>query len=114
MTTPNDVELIRQWWALDRDEDVTGVSGTGRVGYVLDLPGFGVLLVWDTAWATIGFYPDRQALIEIHGNGGTTRVTRLDPDDDGDGEAIARARDLLFKVGHRAYTTLAVATTRLP
>lgn len=112
MTTPNDPELIRQWWALDRDEDISGTSGKGRVAYALDLPGFGVLLVWDTAWVTVDWRPDLETLRLIHGHDGATRLTPLDPETDRD--AINRARDLLVKVGHRAYTTLAVATTRLP
>lgn len=113
MTTPNaDLDLIRSWWALDRDEDVSGVSGTGRVAYALDLPGFGALVLWDTRWKTVDFRESLENVAEISGHGGATRLTPLDPETDA--EAIDRARTLLAQVGHRAYTTLAVATTRLP
>lgn len=112
MTTPNDAELIRSWWALDRDADVSGVSGTGRVAYALDLPGFGALVFWDSRWKTVDFRESLEQVAEISGHGGATRLTKLEPEADAD--AIERARTLLADVGHRAYTTLAVATTRLP
>jgi hypothetical protein len=112
VTTPNDVALIRSWWALDRDADVSGVSGTGRVAYALDLPGFGTLVLWDTRWKTVDFRESLAQVAEISGHGGATRLTPLDPD--ADAAAIERARTMLADVGHRAYATLAVATTRLP
>jgi hypothetical protein len=112
VTTPNDAETVRSWWALDRDADVSGVSGTGRVAYALDLPGFGALVLWDTKWKTIDFRESLENVAEISGHGGSTRLTPLDPHADAD--AIERARTLLADVGQRAYTTLAVATTRLP
>lgn len=114
MSTPNaaSADLIGRYFALDRDADISGISGNGRVAYALDLPGFGALLAWDTQWPTVDFRPSMAILESIHGHNGATRITPLHPDTDA--EAIERARTLLREVGPQAFTTLSVALARLP
>ncbi len=68
-----------RFWALDRDEDVSGISGSGRIAYAIQLA-TGVLLVWDTDWVTVDWRPDMATLEAIHGHGGATRIVPLDED----------------------------------
>ena len=67
-------------FVLARDEDVSGVSGTGIVaeGVVFD-DGVAVLR-WRGAWPTSVVFHDRglDAVREIHGHGGKTRVVVID------------------------------------
>lgn len=66
------------WYALDRDVDHTGISGTGRIAYAMELPhGRGVWVLWNTGVRTAGWYPDLATVTEIHGHNGATRITRL-------------------------------------
>jgi hypothetical protein len=98
------------YYALDRDTDVSGVSDTGRVAYALDF-GKGVLLVWDTQWATVDWRRDMATLEQIHGHGGLTRVTPLTGDEGADGRA--RADELLRAVHQQAAATFAIADVYL-
>jgi hypothetical protein len=99
-----------RFWALDRDEDVSGVSGTGRKAYVieaLDYPG--CLLVWDTSWVTVDWRPSMEVLEAIHGHDGRTRFTPLDDAP----EARERALTLWRQVQHRATATFEAAQSEL-
>jgi hypothetical protein len=85
MTTTLPAELRYNWYALRRNEDITGISGTGTVAYVLHLDdntySRGALMFWDTSWATIGWYPDLDTLADIHGHDGRTVIERIKPDE---------------------------------
>jgi hypothetical protein len=60
---------------LQRNEDETGVSGTGRVaeGVVFSRTGMAVMH-WLTHYESIGVYPSIEELIAIHGHAGRTVV----------------------------------------
>ena len=65
---------------LHRDEDVTGVSGTGVVAEgVIFRDGVGAVR-WLTEWPTSAVFHDRgqEAIEHIHGHGGKTRVVWID------------------------------------
>lgn len=65
---------------LHRDEDVTGISGTGLVAEgVVFRDGVGCLR-WLTEWPTSVVFYDRgeEAIEAIHGHGGKTRIVWLD------------------------------------
>lgn len=94
-----------RYYALDRDVDVSGVSGTGRKGYVIEMVEYGVLLVWDTDHHTVDWRPDMAAVHSIHGHDGKTRFTPVDDDED----AVAAAHALLGKVYVAACATLEAA-----
>lgn len=66
-------------YALERDRDVSGISGIGRVAYAIEMSA-GVLLVWDTEWATIDWRPDMTVLEAIHGHDGATRIVPVGRD----------------------------------
>lgn len=63
---------------LKRDEDVTGVSGTGVVAEGVVFTTGWVALTWLTAVNSLVFYPDIQNVIDIHGHDGKTQVLFID------------------------------------
>lgn len=66
---------------LHRDEDVTGVSGTGVVAEGVAFSNGGpVALRWMSEWPTSVVFHDRgiESLEAVHGHGGRTRIVWLD------------------------------------
>jgi hypothetical protein len=59
---------------LERDEDVSGVSGTGVVAYGLMCDDGTVLLHWDTVVKSDVVYRSVADLMTIVGHGGRTRL----------------------------------------
>lgn len=59
---------------LVRNEDETGVSGTGDVAGGVIWPDGKVAMRWFTNTASTAFYDSIEAVEEIHGHGGKTRV----------------------------------------
>jgi len=70
MLMPNDFRRFH----LNRLEDATGTSGLGVVAHGCEFSNGWCALVWDTAVASIGFYPSIEAVKTIHGHDGKTRV----------------------------------------
>jgi hypothetical protein len=64
---------------LVREEDETGVSGTGVVAYGVVFPDGNAVLRWDTKVNSTVFYDSLADLETIHGHGGKTVVRWLDP-----------------------------------
>ena len=96
-TDPVDVT----YYALDRDVDLSGVSSTGRVAYVIASP-TGVVVVWNGEWGTLDWRPTMAAVEAIHGHNGATRITPLaDQPDERD-----RARSMFLERAHPATETL--------
>ena len=58
-----------------RDEDVSGISGTGRVGDVAVFPNGKVVVAWDTPQriSTVVIYDSLEDAQKIHGHSGKTR-----------------------------------------
>lgn len=63
---------------LERDEDVTGISGVGTVAYGVQFPDGTIVLRWDTKVRSTVFYDSIEDVITITGHGGRTRVVWLD------------------------------------
>lgn len=61
---------------LERDEDATGVSGTGVVAEGVEFSDGVVALRWTSAWPTSVVFHERgmASVAAVHGHGGTTRV----------------------------------------
>lgn len=65
---------------LHRDQDVSGVSGTGVVAEGVEFTDGTVALRWCSEWPTSVVFHDRgmEAVEAIHGHGGATRIVWLD------------------------------------
>jgi hypothetical protein len=59
---------------LERDADVSGVSGTGVVAFGCEFPDGTIVLRWDTQVASTVFYSALRDLELIVGHGGRTRI----------------------------------------
>lgn len=68
---------------LHRDEDPTGVSGTGVVAEGVAFEDGPVVVRWLSAFPTSVVFHDRgvESLIAVHGHGGRTRIVWLDPEE---------------------------------
>jgi hypothetical protein len=75
-STPN----LPRAFVLNRDEDVTGVSGTGIVAWGVEFPDGVVALRWKSAWPTSVVFHDRgmEGIEAVHGHGGKTQVLWTD------------------------------------
>lgn len=74
--------MAHRRFVLMRDEDVTGVSGTGVVAEGVHWTEADVVaLRWTSAWPTSVVFHERGiASVEaVHGHGGKTRIVWLDP-----------------------------------
>ena len=66
-------------FVLDRDVDVTGVSGTGVVAQGVEFSDGVVCLRWTSKWpSSVVFYDGIDALLHVSGHDGRTRVRFLD------------------------------------
>lgn len=65
-------------FALRRDEDLTGVSGTGIVAEGVEFWDGKVVMRWRSLTASTAIYDSVQHVEEIHGHEGRTRVCWLD------------------------------------
>lgn len=59
---------------LERDEDVSGVSGTGIVARGVIFPDGSCVLRWDTVVRSTVFYDSIEDVEKITGHGGRTRI----------------------------------------
>lgn len=59
---------------LERDDDVSGVSGIGRVAEGVEFPDGTVVLQWNTVVKSLVVYQSVEDLTHIVGHGGRTRV----------------------------------------
>ncbi|MET9262397.1 hypothetical protein [Amycolatopsis sp. NPDC004079] len=65
-------------FALERDADVTGVSGTGRVADGVVWPDGKVTIAWRGEHASIVIWPDLKSALAVHGHDGATRAVFID------------------------------------
>lgn len=72
--------LTAKRFELHRDEDVTGVSGTGVVAEGIEFSDGVVALRWVTEWPTSVVFHDKgmASVDHVHGHTGKTRVVFLD------------------------------------
>lgn len=75
-------DRIRRFY-LQRDEDQTGVSGTGRVAEGVVWSNGWVSMMWLTDTWSLVTYPDLASVRKIHGHGGRTRI-EFEPGDEPD------------------------------
>ena len=70
-------DQTRRFW-LVRDEDVTGISGTGVVCWGVRFPDGKVVTRWNGEIAQVSVWESIEDVEAIHGHQGTTRVEWLD------------------------------------
>jgi len=61
-----------------REEDESGVSGTGRVAEGVEFENGKVVIQWLSHKASFGIYDNIKNFKDIHGHNGKTRVVWLD------------------------------------
>jgi len=64
---------------LHRDEDETGISGTGIVAEGVEFSNGTVAFTWLTHQHCVNIYSSMKTVEEIHGHGGKTRIVYVDP-----------------------------------
>lgn len=70
--------MIRRFY-LDRKEDPTGTSGTGRIAEGCVFSNGWVAMTWLTAVTSVAFYPSIENIEHIHGHNGATVIVFEDP-----------------------------------
>jgi hypothetical protein len=70
--------MVRQF-RLVRDEDVSGVSGTGVVAEGVIFSTGKVVLSWCSEYRSVTVYDTLSDLQKVHGHEGRTRIEWLDP-----------------------------------
>lgn len=77
---------IGKRFELHRDEDVSGISGTGFVAHGYVLPTKSAVVMWHGENPSIVYWPKGMASVEkIHGHEGRTRILFDGPDPREDG-----------------------------
>lgn len=71
-------EIVASRFQLRRDEDVTGVSGTGTVADGVLWPDGTVSMRWRGARPSIVFWSSILDAMDVHGHDGRTRFVYLD------------------------------------
>ncbi len=66
-------------FALHRDLDVSGVSGTGIVAYGVEFPDGTCATRWNAARAQTCCWTSIDDVVHVHGHGGATRLVWIDP-----------------------------------
>lgn len=76
----NYLSKIKRFYFL-RNEDESGVSGTGIVATGVEFPSGQVTIEWSASPVkSITFYPNVEAAISIHSHGGKTVLKWIDQD----------------------------------
>lgn len=74
---------------LHREEDESGVSGTGLVAQAVEFDCGKVALTWISNFGTVAVYDNLLVVKKLHGHEGKTRVVFLDKDDHEEDQSIA-------------------------
>lgn len=61
-------------YSMQRHRDVTGISGAGPVGTVVEFDDGTTVLHWDTATPSTTVYTDLRHITELHGHSGATTL----------------------------------------
>ena len=68
-------------FCLQRDVDVSGVSGSGVVAEGVEFSNGSVALSWLSTYSSTVFYDNIKTLEHIHGHSGSTRIIWIDKGD---------------------------------
>lgn len=64
-----------------RSEDLSGVSGIGRVAEGIEFADGTCVIKWISAKSSIGIYDNDKVLLSIHGHEGRTKIEYVDPEE---------------------------------
>lgn len=76
-------------FVLQRDEDESGVSGTGIVAEGVELSSGQVVLTFRSMVSAVSIYHSIKAVKEIHGHEGKTKIVWIDCEDNEDEDGPA-------------------------
>jgi hypothetical protein len=65
---------------LQREEDETGISGTGTVVEGVEFSNGRVAIMWLSPYQCMSFHDNIKCIMELHGHGGKTRLVYIDSD----------------------------------
>jgi len=85
-------------FVLQRDEDVTGVSGTGVVAEGVEFSDGTVSLRWTSEWPTSVVFHDRgiESVRAVHGHDGRTRIVWRDREIEALEAVADKVQDLIW------------------
>jgi hypothetical protein len=72
------VDSLPKRFILQRGEDVSGTSGTGRVADGVEFADGKAVIRWNTATASTALYDSVADIVAIHGHNGATVVVMID------------------------------------
>jgi hypothetical protein len=75
---PKPTRVLPRRFLLQRDEDVSGVSGTGVVAEGTKFSNGKVVMTWLSATPTVTVYESLDAIERIHGHDGRTKLEWID------------------------------------
>ena len=80
MITLDDIlaETLPKRFLLVRTEDISGSSGVGRVADGIQFTDGAAVIRWNTATSSTAVYESVEAIIEIHGHNGATKILWID------------------------------------
>lgn len=76
MATCKDITMRRFY--LERDEDVTGTSGTGVVAEGVEYSNGQISIHWISQLESVNIYGNATVLVKLHGHDGRTRIVWMD------------------------------------
>lgn len=79
MPRKSKIKTAMRRFVLQRDEDETGISGTGIVAEGIEYSNGRVSFTWLTAQEATNNYGSMKTVEELHGHGGKTRIVYIDP-----------------------------------
>ena len=74
---PTEGRIGMKLFELRRDEDESGISGTGTVAQGVVFDNGTCVLTWLTEYTSVAVYANIETVIKIHGHGGKTRVVQI-------------------------------------
>ena len=78
MARKKKIQTAMRRFQLHRDEDDTGISGTGVVAEGVEFSNGRVSFTWLTHQECVNNYGSMKTVEEIHGHGGKTRIVYVD------------------------------------
>lgn len=86
---------------LQREEDISGVSGIGRIAEGCIFSDGTAVVRWLSACPSLNFYNNWDSVLQVHGHGGSTKIVFDDPDPRAEVEAPEEPKKKKTKGAHK-------------